>query len=69
MRKMEITPIEILALNKLYIVSKALAQKLGGSAGREQDCLADTLRDVLTRYEIARVEPLTARLQDNEGEM
>lgn len=49
----ELSPIEIMALRKLEIVSKALAQKLGGAAGREQLCLAQTLGDVLDRAEIS----------------
>lgn len=51
----QISPIEMLALRKLYLVSKALATKLPHSSAREQDCLADTLREVLDRYELARV--------------
>ena len=52
-----IEPIEILALRKLALVSKALAVKLGGQAGREQDCLAQTLVDLLDRYEIEAAKP------------
>lgn len=48
----EIRRIEILALRKLELVSKALATKLSGEAGREQQCLANTLGTVLDRYEI-----------------
>lgn len=48
----KISPIEMLALKKLELVSQALATKLSYSAGLEQKCLADTLRDVLTRYQI-----------------
>lgn len=47
-----IRPIELVALKKLELVSQALATKLTGEAGREQKCFADTLRDVITRYEI-----------------
>ena len=52
MSEFKIEPIEIFALRKLELVSKALATKLSGTAGREQRCLADTLGDVLDRYEI-----------------
>lgn len=48
-----INGLELLALKKLSLVSHTLAQKLGGSAGREQKCLADTLDDVVRRIEIA----------------
>lgn len=48
----KISQIELIALGKLELVSQALASKLSGSAGREQKCLADTLHDVLTRYQI-----------------
>jgi hypothetical protein len=47
--------IEIAALKKLSLVSHALAQKIGGSAGREQKCLADTLDDMVRQIEIAAV--------------
>lgn len=47
-----IEQIEVLALRKLELVSKALATKLSGEAGREQKCLADCLGQVLDRYEI-----------------
>lgn len=53
----KIEPIEILALRKLELVSKALATKLGGASGREQKCLADVLTDVLDRYEIEAARP------------
>ena len=47
-----IEPIELLALRKLLLVSRALAKKLGGMAGVEQNALAQCLADVLDRYEI-----------------
>lgn len=47
-----ISRIELLALRRLELVSKALATKLNGSPAREQKCLANTLSDVLDRYEI-----------------
>lgn len=47
-----ITGIEILALKKLSLVSHALADKIGGPAGREQTCLAKTLDDLLRQIEI-----------------
>jgi len=48
-----IETIELIALRKLLIVSKALATKLGGRAAIEQRALADTLGRVLDRYEEA----------------
>ncbi len=47
-----ISPIELIALKKLSLVSKALATRLTGAAAREQDCLATVLREVIDRYEI-----------------
>jgi len=48
-----VTGIEIVALKKLSLVSHALAQRIEGEAGREQECLAKTLDDVLRRIELA----------------
>jgi len=47
-----ISGIEIMALSKLSLVSHALAEKIGGSAGLEQETLARTLDDVLRRIMI-----------------
>jgi hypothetical protein len=47
-----ISGIEIIALKKLSLVSHALAEKIGGEAGREQTCLAKTLDDVIRRIEL-----------------
>jgi hypothetical protein len=47
-----ISGIEILALKKLSLVSHALADKIGGSAGREQAVLVKTLDDLLRQIEI-----------------
>lgn len=44
--------IEILALKKLSLVSHALAETIGGSAGREQTTLAKTLDDLLRQIEL-----------------
>lgn len=43
--------IEVLALKKLSLVSHALAEKIGGSAGREQTTLANTLDDLIRQIE------------------
>jgi len=48
----KITGIELVALKKLSLVSHALAQKIGGSAGDEQECLADVLDGVIRQFEI-----------------
>lgn len=50
-----ITGIEVIALKKLSLVSHALAQKIGGVAGLEQETLAKTLDDVVRRIELAAV--------------
>jgi hypothetical protein len=54
-----ISRIEMLALRKLHLVSRALASKLSGTASLEQDTLAKALGDVLDRYEIeaAKTQP------------
>lgn len=49
----QIEHIEVVALRKLELVSKALATKLTGMAAKEQQCLAGVLGDVLDRIEIA----------------
>lgn len=53
----EMSPLEILALRKLELVSKTLATKLPMPASVEQRCLADVLTDVLDRYEIEAAKP------------
>jgi hypothetical protein len=50
----EISGLDIVALQKLSLVSHALATKLSHSAGEEQKCLATVLDDVLRRIQIAR---------------
>lgn len=47
-----ISGIELLALKKLSLVSHALADKIGGHAGREQSTLAKTLDDLIRQIEI-----------------
>jgi len=58
--------IEIIALRKLELVSKVLATKLSGTAGREQKCLADCLGQVLDRYEIEAAKRATIDVADGE---
>jgi hypothetical protein len=43
---------ELLALEKLSLVSHALAMTLGGAGGREQKTLATALDDLLRQIEI-----------------
>jgi hypothetical protein len=45
--------IELIALKKLSLVSHALAQRIGGEAGREQKCLAGVLDDLIRNIELA----------------
>ena len=52
-----ITGIEIIALEKLSLVSHVLAEKIGGSSGQEQLCLVRTLDDVLRRIKIQASKP------------
>ena len=47
-----VSGIEIVALKKLSLVSHMLAQKLDGSAGDEQKCLATVLDDIIRQIEI-----------------
>lgn len=44
--------IDLIALKKLSLVSHALAQKIGGSAGEEQKTLASVLDDLIRQIEI-----------------
>ena len=64
MDRFQISAIELLALRKLELVSKALATKLTGDASREQECLARTLGDVLDRYQIHAARPATPAAGD-----
>ena len=45
--------IELTALKKLALVSHALAEMIGGDAGREQAMLAGVLDDLIRRLELA----------------
>lgn len=51
--EIEVRGIEVIALKKLSLVSHALAKQIGGHAGREQKCLADTLDDLIRNIELA----------------
>lgn len=44
--------IELIALKKLSLVSHALAEKIGGSAGQEQKALATVLDDLIRQIEL-----------------
>lgn len=44
--------LELAALKKLSLVSHVLAQKIGGTSGEEQKCLATVLDDVIRQIEI-----------------
>jgi hypothetical protein len=45
--------IDLMALKKLSLVSHALAEKIGGSAGQEQKALATTLDETILKIELA----------------
>lgn len=47
-----VSGLDLLALKKLSLVSHALAEKMGGSAGDEQRTLAGILDDVIRQIEI-----------------
>jgi hypothetical protein len=47
-----VTGIDLLALKKLSLVSHALAERIGGSAGAEQKALAKTLDELLLQIEL-----------------
>lgn len=51
--RIEITPIEVMALKKLAIINGALAKSLTGTASREQTALLSVLVDVVGRAELA----------------
>lgn len=58
MATIEISPIEVLALKKLALINKALADTLQNPvARREQNTLLRVLMDVATRADIATKEP------------
>jgi hypothetical protein len=44
--------IDLMALKKLSLVSHALAEKIGGSAGQEQKTLATVLDDLILQIEL-----------------
>lgn len=48
-----VTGLDIVALQKLSLVSHALAAKLGGSAEREQTTLAGVLDELIRKIELA----------------
>lgn len=45
--------IDLVALKKLSLVSHALAERIGGEAGREQKMLATVLDDTIRKIELA----------------
>lgn len=49
----DVQHIDLLALKKLSLVSHALAEKIGGMAGREQTTLATVLDDTIRKIELA----------------
>lgn len=53
----DILGIEIIALKKLSLVSHALADKIGGSAGEEQRVLAKVLDDTIRKIELSALTP------------
>jgi len=56
--RIEITPVELLALKKLCLINHALSQSLvDPSARREQAALLGVLMDVTTRAELAAINP------------
>jgi len=56
--------LELFALKKLSLVSHALAEKMGGSSGRELSCLARCLDDLVRRIEIGLAHAATAEPSD-----
>lgn len=48
-----VTGLDVLCLKKLSLVSHALADKIGGSAGLEQTALAGVLDEVIRKVELA----------------
>lgn len=45
--------IDLVALKKLSLVSHALAEKIGGSAGQEQKTLATVLDETIRKIELS----------------
>ena len=61
--------IDVIALKKLSLVSHALADRIGGEAGREQRCLAGVLDDLIRKIELGMARPLwTTEDQQSGGE-
>ena len=56
MSKVEISPIELMALKKLAIINGALAKQLSGLAAIEQRALTRVLVDVITSADLAATE-------------
>ena len=48
-----VTGIDLIALKKLSLVSHALANKIGGTAGEEQRTLATVLDETIRKIELA----------------
>lgn len=55
-----VTGLDLIALKKLSLVSHALAEKIGGGAGREQTTLAGVLDEVTRKLELAAAKPPSA---------
>lgn len=51
--QIQVMGIDLIALKKLSLVSHALAEKIGGAAGREQETLASVLDTVIRKIELA----------------
>lgn len=49
----DVQRIDLLALKKLSLISHALAQRIGGTAGDEQKTLATVLDDTIRKIELA----------------
>jgi hypothetical protein len=58
--------IEIIALKKLSLVSHALAEKIGGSAGEEQKVLATVLDDTIRKIELAAAKAAATKRRPEE---
>jgi hypothetical protein len=59
--EIEVRGIELIALKKLSLVSHALAEKIGGSVGREQTALATVLDNVIHQIEINAAKTAAGR--------
>ncbi|MCP2134551.1 hypothetical protein J2S28_001603 [Rhizobium sp. SLBN-94] len=54
----KISPVEIMALKKLALISGALASSLSdATAAREQNALTRVLIDVINRWDVSSVTP------------